>query len=370
MAIDREYYDVLGVPRGASAEEIKRAFRKLAMKYHPDRNKSPDAEERFKAIGQAYEVLSDPERRAAYDRFGVAGVDSPFAKPFEGFGFGGFGDIFDAFFSGTTARRRTPQRGADLRYNLRLSFEDAVFGCEKEIEIVRTELCSRCNGLRAEPGTQPEKCPNCDGGGEVRRVQQSIFGQFINVATCDRCAGEGRVVPQPCSNCRGSGREKQAKKIEVRIPAGVDSGSQMRISGEGESGSRGGPRGNLYLVLSVRPHKLFKRDDHDLLYDLDINIGQAALGDMVEIPTLDGPYEMSIPAGTQSGQTFGLRGQGVPHLRGSGRGDLLVRVRVVTPRGLSPEQKELLKELATSLGTDVTPQDEKGFFDKIKDALG
>ena len=370
MATDRDYYEVLGVPRGAGTEEIKRAFRKLAMQYHPDRNKSANAEERFKAISEAYEVLSDPERRAAYDRFGVAGVESPFAKPFEGFGFGGFGDIFDAFFGGTTARRRTPQRGADLRYNLKLSFEEAVFGCEKEIEIVRTELCSRCNGLRAEPGTEPEKCQSCGGSGEVRRVQQSVFGQFVNVATCDRCGGGGRVIPHPCRNCRGSGREKRAKKIEVRIPAGVDSGSQIRISGEGEAGSRGGPRGNLYLVLSVRRHKFFKRDDHDLLYELDINFAQAALGDKVEIPTLDGRYELSIPAGTQSGEVFGLRGQGVPHLRGSGRGDLLVRVHVVTPTGLSPEQKELLKELAASMGTAVDPQDEKGFLDKIKDALG
>ncbi len=370
MATDRDYYDVLGVSRGASVEEIKRAFRKLAMQYHPDRNKSPDAEQRFKAVSEAYEVLSDPEKRAVYDRFGVAGLDSPFAKPFEGFGFGGFGDIFDAFFGGTTARRGTPQRGADLRYNLKLSFEEAVFGCEKEIEITRTELCSRCNGLRAEPGTQPEKCSNCGGTGEVRRVQQSIFGQFVNVATCDRCGGDGRVIPHPCSNCRGSGREKKAKKIEVRVPAGVDSGSQMRIPGEGEIGSRGGPRGNLYLVLSVRPHKLFKRHDHDLLYELAINFGQAALGDKVEIPTLDGPYELSIPAGTQSGEVISLRGHGVPHLRGSGRGDLLVHLRVVTPKDLSPEQKELLKELAASLGTEVTPQDEKGFFDKIKDALG
>jgi molecular chaperone DnaJ len=370
MATDRDYYEILGVSPKASTEEVKRAFRKMAMQYHPDRNKSPDAEERFKAVSEAYEVLSDPEKRAVYDRFGVAGVQSPFARPFEGFGFGGFGDIFDAFFGGTTARRRSPQRGADLRYNLKLSFEEAVFGCEKEVEIVRTELCSRCNGVRAEPGSEPEKCSNCGGSGEVRRVQQSIFGQFVNVATCDRCGGEGRVVPKPCRNCRGSGRERQKKKIEVRIPAGVDGGSQIRISGEGDVGSHGGPRGNLYLVLSVRPHKLFKRDDHDLVYNLDINFAQAALGDKVEIPTLDGPYELSIPAGTQTGEVFGLRGHGVPHLRGSGRGDLLVLVRVVTPEGLTPEQKELLKELASSMGTTVTPQNGKGFFDKIKDALG
>lgn len=370
MAMKQDYYDILGVSRDARPEEIKRAFRRLAMQYHPDRNREDGAEERFKAINEAYEVLSDPDRRAAYDRFGHAGAESPFARGFEGFGFGGFGDIFDAFFGGTGTRRRTPQRGGDVRKNLKLTFEEAAFGCEKEIEVAREEVCSVCNGLRAEPGTEPEKCSNCDGTGEVRRVQQSIFGRFINVATCDRCHGEGRVVAHPCRKCGGSGREERVRNIEVKIPAGIEGGSQIRLSGEGDVGLYGGPRGNLYVGISVRPHKLFRRQEDDIVLDLDLNFAQAALGDELEIPTLDGPLSVKIPPGTQSGEVFVMRGKGIPHLRFSGRGDMLVRAQVVTPKKLTPEQKRLLSQLAKSLGSSVTPQDDGGLLDKIKGALG
>ena len=249
----QDYYDVLGVARSAGADELKKAFRKLAMQFHPDRNQEAGAEARFKQVNEAYEVLSDPEKRALYDRFGHAatqgGADG-FARGFEGFGFGGLGDIFDAFFGGAQSRtQRGPARGADARRSLTLTFEEAVFGVEKEFEVQSAELCSVCNGLRAEPGTEPERCTQCNGSGEVRRAQQSIFGQFVNVAMCDRCRGEGRVVTHPCKNCRGIGREKRKRKLSVKIPAGVDDGSQMRLSGEGELGNHGGPRGNLYLQL-------------------------------------------------------------------------------------------------------------------------
>lgn len=370
MASKRDYYEALGVPRNVGQAEVKRAFRRLAMKYHPDRNQDDGAEEQFKEINEAYEVLSDPERRAVYDRFGHAGADGAFARPFEGFGFGGLGDVFDAFFGATATRQRTAERGADLRVGLTLSFEEAVFGCEKKFDMERTEVCSACQGLRAEPGTDVERCPSCGGSGEVRRVQRSIFGQFVNIAPCGRCGGEGRVVQQPCRRCRGAGREKVIRRLEVKIPAGVEGGAQIRLSGEGEMGRYGGPQGNLYVLLRVQDHPVFQRDDHDILYDLQINFVQAALGDEAEIPTLDGPRPFRMPAGTQSGDVFSLKGLGVPHLRSSARGDMLVRVQVVTPTRLSDDQKQLLLKLAESLGIPVTPQDEKGLFEKIRDALG
>lgn len=370
MADKRDYYDVLGVSRDADTAEIKRAFRRLAMKYHPDRNREDGAEERFKEVNEAYEVLSDPDRRASYDRFGHAGAEGAFGRAFDGFGFGGLGDIFDAFFGASTTRQRAPERGADLRVGLIISFEEAVFGCQKEIEIERTELCSACQGLRAEPGTDVEKCPNCGGSGEVRRVQRSIFGQFVNVAPCGRCGGEGRIVTHPCKKCRGTGREKATHRLEIRIPAGVESGSQIRLSGEGEMGRHGGPRGNLYVLLRVQDHEVFRRDEYDIIYDLSVNFAQAALGDEIEIPTLDGPRQLRIPAGTQTGDVFTFKGLGVPYLRSSGRGDMLVHAQIVTPTRLSDEQKRLLLELADSMGTPVKPQDEKGLLEKIRDALG
>lgn len=371
----QDYYDVLGVARSAAPDELKKAFRRLAMRFHPDRNQEPGAEAKFKEVNEAYEVLSDPEKRAMYDRFGHAamqgGADG-FARGFEGFGFGGLGDIFDAFFGGAQSRtQRGPARGADARRSLTLTFEEAVFGAEKAFEVQSAELCSVCNGLCAEPGTEPERCAQCGGSGEVRRTQQSIFGQFVNVAMCDRCRGEGRVVTHPCKNCRGIGREKRRRKLSVNIPAGVDDGSQMRLSGEGEIGGHGGPRGNLYLQLHVKPHEIFRRDDDDLILDLDLNFAQVGLGDEVDVPTIDGqPHALRIPAGTQTGETFVVRGKGVPHLRGGGRGDMIVHVNVVTPKNPTKEQRELLKQLAALMGTPVKPQEDRGIMGKLKDALG
>jgi molecular chaperone DnaJ len=361
-----DYYDVLGVPRDATPEEIKKAFRSLAMKYHPDRNNSEDAHERFKQINEAYEVLQDGDRRAMYDRYGHAGAEAG-ARGFDGFAFGGFGDIFDAFFGGSSGSRRGPRKGADMRQRVTLTFEEAAFGCEKRIDVPSIELCSRCDGLRAEPGTEPERCKNCDGSGEVRRVQQSVFGQFVNVSMCDRCRGEGRTVKTPCKECRGSGYEKRTRRLQVKVPAGIDDGSQMRLAGEGEIGQHGGPRGNLYLQIAVKQHKLFQRDGDDLIYHLELNFAQAALGGEVDIPTLEEPQPLRIPSGTQSGEIFVLKNQGVSHLRSNGRGDLLVRAQVVTPKNLTAKQKELMAELADSMGTPL--EDEKGLLNKIKDAL-
>ena len=370
----RDYYEVLGVERGADAAELKRAYRKLAMEYHPDRNSSDGAEDQFKEVNRAYEVLSDDQKRAAYDRFGHAGVDGAGgAGGFDGFQhFDGFGDIFDAFFGGGNRggrRRRGPARGADLRYNLRLTFEEAIFGTEKEIEFQRQERCDRCAGKGAEPGTELATCPECNGAGEIRRSQQSIFGQFVNVAACARCQGEGRIVPNPCEECRGTGRTRQARKIAVKVPAGVDHGAQIRLANEGEAGARGGEAGNLYVVLSVADHERFQRVEDHIVLELPVNLAQASLGAEVPIPTLDGEVEFEIPPGTQSGEDFVLRGKGVPHLRGAGRGDMVVRVTVVVPETLSEEQRELLEKLALTMGTPTLPKQNKGFFERIRDAM-
>lgn len=371
-ATKRDYYEVLGVSRNASAEEVKKAFRKLAMRYHPDRNKEDGAEAKFKEIGEAYEVLSDPEKRAAYDRYGHAGLQGfDFGRPFEGFDFGGFGDIFDAFFGGTTTRRASQaQRGADRRTDIEIEFEEAAFGCEKEIEVTRNERCPRCAGNRAEPGSQLARCPSCDGSGEVRRVSRSFFGQFVNLATCSQCHGEGRIISEPCKECKGSGRQRETRTLLVNIPAGINDGSQMRLSGEGDVGMNGGGPGHLYLRIGVKPHPHFQRDEDDLIYDLPLNLAQATLGCQVEIPTLDGkPHVLKIPAGTQSGRVFVLRGKGISRLQVGGRGDLLVHASVVVPTDLTDEQRELLQSLAESFGTPVG-EDTKGVLGKIKDALG
>ncbi len=302
----RDYYEVLGVSRNATEEEIKRAFRKLALKYHPDRNREDGAEEKFKEINEAHEVLMDPDKRAAYDRFGHVGAQGFGGRGFEGFG--GFGDIFEAFFGGATATaRRAPQRGADLHYNLSISFEEAVFGVEQELEISRTEACSTCRGTGSEPGSQPAKCPNCNGSGEVRRAQSSIFGQFINVTSCERCRGEGRIITKPCPQCQGSGRERRLRRVAVKIPAGVDDDSRIRLSGEGDAGNRGGPPGNLYVSMTVRPHKFFKRVNHNILYALPINFAEAALGGEFELPTVDGEVKLKVPAGVNSGKVFRIQ---------------------------------------------------------------
>ena len=369
----RDYYEVLGVPRDASPEVIKKAFRKLAMQYHPDRNNKPGAEDRFKEINEAYEVLSDAERRVAYDRFGHAGAQGFgfTGRPFEGFDMGGFGDIFDAFFGGATTRtRREPRRGSDLRAGLTITFEEAAFGCEKEIEVARNEACPRCAGQGNEPGSQLARCSSCNGSGEVRRIQKSFFGQFVNVVTCQQCGGEGRIITDPCKECRGAGRQRQRRRLVVRIPAGVSDEAQMRLTGEGDAGLSGGPPGNIYVAIHVQPHELFQRENSDIIYDLGINIAQAALGAEMKVPTLEGAHSLRIPPGTQNGRVFVLRGKGVPHLRGQGRGDELVRVHVVVPTTLTAEQKRLLKELAASLGNSSDGLDDKSILGKIKDALG
>ena len=375
----RDYYQILGVDHNASAEDLKKAFRRLAMKYHPDRNKEDEAEARFKEIGEAYEVLTDPEKRAAYDRYGHAGLQGfDLGQPFQEFDFGGFGDIFDAFFGGTGARRRQAQRGADRRVTVEIDLQEAAFGCEREIEVTRTEGCPRCGGKRAEPGSQLARCSTCNGAGEVRRVQRSFFGQFVNLATCSQCDGEGRIITEPCKECRGSGRQRQKRELLVKIPAGIAGGSQMRLSGEGDAGANGGSPGHLYVLINVQPNELFEREADDLIYELDLNIAQATLGCEVEIPTLEdarrdgrgGHWQsLKIPAGTQSGQEFVLKGKGVPHLRQSGRGDLLAQVNVAIPKELTAEQRQLLEDLAESLGTP-TGDDGKGIIGKIKGALG
>ncbi len=350
MSTKRDYYEVLGIARNATDEEIKRAFRKLAFKYHPDRNRDDGAEERFKEVNEAYEVLADSDKRVAYDRFGHGGAGGVFGRGFEGFNFGGFGDIFDAFFGGaTTATRQAPQRGADLHYRLTSTFEEAAFGCEKEINILRTENCSLCQGISCKPGSQPSRCPNWNGTGQVRRVQQSIFGRFTSTTACSQCHGEGRIITEPCSQCRGSGKEKRQRNILVKIPAGVDDGTQIRLIGEGETGTRGGSSGNLYITLSVLPHQFFTRDGDDILYELPVNFAQAALGIEVEVPTLDGKVKLKVPAGCQTGKVSQLKNKGIPHLHRRGRGDLLVTLRVVTPDKLTKEQRRLFQELANSL---------------------
>ncbi|MBN1862922.1 MAG: molecular chaperone DnaJ [Dehalococcoidales bacterium] len=353
MPAKRDYYEVLGIRRDASNEEVKRAFRKLAFEYHPDHNRNGDAEEKFKEVNEAYQVLSDPDKRAAYDQFGHGGTDGFFGRGFEGFEFGGFGDIFDAFFGGaTTTARRGPRRGSDLSYQTYITFEEAAFGCEKEISILRTEACATCQGTGSKPGSRATKCPSCNGAGQVRRVQQSIFGRFTNIATCPQCHGEGSIITDPCPHCRGTGKERRERRISVKIPAGVDNGTQVRLKGEGELGERGGPPGDLYVSLAVKPHELFVRDGDNVIYQLAINFAQAALGTEIEVPTLEGDTKLKLPAGSQTGDEFKLKHKGIPHLRGRGRGDQLVRLRVVTPKHLTKEQRRLFEKLSETMKPD------------------
>jgi molecular chaperone DnaJ len=373
MSSRRDYYEVLGLERSASDTDIKKAYRMLARQYHPDVNREPDADARFKEIAEAYEVLSDPDKRAAYDRFGHAGLSGNGFSDFSGFG--GLGDIFEDIFAGfgMAGRQKSPRgprRGADMRYDLEIDFEEAVFGVEKEIEVPRHELCTRCDGTGAEPGTSPTTCPQCRGTGEIRRVQQSLLGSFVNVATCSRCQGEGTIITTPCTECHGRKKIRHTRTISVTIPAGVEDGTQLRLSGEGELGDRGGPPGNLYVFLSVQKHPLFLRRGTDIFLELPINFAQAALGDEVKVPTLEGEEKFTIPAGTQTGKVFRLRGKGVPHLRGTGRGDMLISTRTVTPTRLNDEQKDLLRQLGESLGQEVIPQQNRGFFERMVDALG
>jgi molecular chaperone DnaJ len=372
---DRDYYEVLGVSRSASDDELKSAFRRLARQYHPDVNNSPDAEERFKEINEAYAVLSDADRRAAYDRFGHAGVRGAGGAPDFTVDFSDFADIFGDLFGfggfGRTSRRsrNAPRRGSDLSYRLDLTFEEAVFGVEKEIEITRDETCSTCYGSGAEPGTSPVRCSNCNGSGEVRQVRQTILGSMVQVATCPVCNGQGEKIDTPCHTCKGRGLERITRRKVVSVPGGVDNGTQIRLAGEGQPGMNGGPNGNLYVTIQVKNHKFFRRRDNDIVLDLDVNIAQATLGAEVEIPTVDGNAVLKIPAGTQPGKVLRMRGKGVPHLRRNGRGDQLVVINVDIPTSLTSEQHELFEQLANSLGSEVRPQ-ERSFLDWLKETLG
>ncbi|QBD79310.1 molecular chaperone DnaJ [Ktedonosporobacter rubrisoli] len=362
----RDYYEVLGVSRNATDDDVKKAFRRLAKQYHPDTNKEQGAEARFIEINEAYEVLSDPQKRAAYDRYGHAGLgNGGVGAGFSDFGgFSSINDLFETFFAGaTTSQRRSgAQRGADLRYDLTITFEEAVFGCQKEIELPRWESCPTCSGSGAQPGTSTARCSACQGTGEIRRVQQSIFGQFVNVTMCERCRGEGRVITTPCEKCRGQGRVRINRTVTVNIPAGVDDGINVRVSGQGEVSARGGTPGNLYVVLTVKPHPFFKRQGNDIIYELPISFTQAALGDEVAVPTVDGKEAtLKIPPGTQSNRSFRLKGQGVPVVHSSARGDQHIIVKVVTPTNLTPEQKHLLEEFAR-LEHEQNEQNDKNIF--------
>ncbi|HXG25918.1 MAG TPA: molecular chaperone DnaJ [Candidatus Binatia bacterium] len=353
MAVD--YYTTLGVDRDATEAEIKKAYRRLAQQWHPDVNKNPDAAVRFKEINEAYQVLSDPERRQRYDLFGTVGGDGP-----AGFGAGGFADIFDAFFGAAAAgagRRGRPAPGSDLRYDLRITFEEAILGTTKEIEFPVLARCETCGGNGAKPGTSPITCPQCNGRGEIRGVRQTMLGQMINVTTCPRCRGDGRIVETPCDTCRGDGRVERRRTLQLTIPAGIDEGHQIRIANEGEAGPRGGPAGSLYVAVHVTPHPQLKREGTELLYEVSVGIAQAALGTTILVPTVEGEEPVEVKAGTQPGTEIRLRGRGVPYLRRPGqRGDLHVLVDVAVPTRLSRAQREALEAYAEASDEIVTTQ--------------
>jgi molecular chaperone DnaJ len=373
MAIKRDYYDILGLERGATDEEIKRAFRRLAQRHHPDVDTSDGADQRFKELNEAYRILSDRQRRAAYDMFGHAGVDGASAGGFEGFGgggFGPFGDIFDAFFGGSpagTRRRGRVVAGADLRYDLTIEFAEAVFGVTKEIVFPTLVQCARCGGVGGEPGTEPERCPECNGTGEKRRVAQTILGQMVNIVACPRCRGEGRIVTTPCTACEGDGRTPEERTLQVSIPAGIDDGQRIALEGQGEAGPRGGPPGDLFVAVQVRDHPELIRRGTELYHELPVTFPQAALGATLEVPTVEGSEEVEIPPGTQSGHEVRLRGKGVPRLRGAGRGDLHVVVNVVVPSKMGKRERELLRELDEVSAPAVLPKGGPSVFDRIRE---
>ncbi len=379
----RDYYEVLGVSKGASDDEIKKAYRKLAKKYHPDMNPGDkEAEAKFKEVNEAYSILSDSEKRARYDQFGHAGVDPNYGAGGPGGGFGGFdmgdldlGDIFGSFFGGgfggfggsSSSRRSGPQKGESLRASLTISFEEAAFGCEKEINLTRTETCEACHGSGAEPGTTAETCPDCRGTGVVRVQQRTGGFAFSSTAPCSRCRGTGKIIHTPCKSCGGTGSVKKSKRVTVSIPAGIDEGQAVSLRGQGNAGKNGGPAGDLIVAVHIRPSSQFRRDGTTVLYEHPVTFYQAVMGAELEIPTIDGKVKYSLPAGTQSGTTFRLRGKGIPELRGRGRGDQYVTVRVQIPTSLNGEQKEALRAFAEAMGEDVPEESGlKGFFDKHK----
>ncbi|MDD3269797.1 MAG: molecular chaperone DnaJ [Syntrophomonadaceae bacterium] len=380
MSAKRDLYEILGINTKASPDEIKKAYRSMARKYHPDVNRDdPQAGEKFKEISEAYEILSDPQKKELYDRYGHdafdptrnggAGGYGGFGG-FENMGGGGFGDLFDLIFGNASGgqRRSGPQRGADRELRLDINFEDAVFGMEKDIELPRMESCTKCNGSGAEEGSSVKTCPTCQGSGQQRTVQSTPFGRFESSRTCSRCHGEGKIIEKPCSACKGSGQVRKLRKIEVRIPAGIDSGSRLRISGEGEQGSKGGSPGDLYISIMVRPHPNFKREGTTLIGNLEIDMVQATLGAEVEIPLLGGAvHNLVIPEGVQPGDVITVKGKGIPHLHSHRMGDLKIIVKVKIPKKLSRKQKELLQQFADE-GDEK--QSKKGIFEKFKDAMG
>ncbi|MGL5257553.1 MAG: molecular chaperone DnaJ [Proteocatella sp.] len=393
----RDYYEVLGVSKDADDKEIKKAFRKKAMEFHPDRNPNDKvAEEKFKEVNEAYEHISDPQKRAAYDRFGHAAFEQGGAGAggfggFGGGGFGGFEDIFEGIFGGfgggaSRQRRNGPQKGEDIRYRMNITFEEAAFGVEKEIVITREEECSQCHGTGAKAGTSAKTCPTCHGSGQVQKHVRTPFGTMMSSATCSTCNGSGEVIEEKCNKCKGRKTETVKKNKSVKIPAGIDDGSTLRIAGEGQPGTKGGPRGDVYLTINVLPHKLFEREGNNVWLEIPISFTQAALGAEIEVPTLDGKSKYKIVEGTQTGTIFRLRGKGIPYISNPDRrGDQMIRVTVETPKNLTSRQKEILKEFAAEMGEDEkvndssqdasnkkedsSPKKEKGFFRKVKDSL-
>jgi molecular chaperone DnaJ len=368
----RDYYEVLGVEKGANAEDIKKAFRKAARQYHPDVNKAADAEEKFKEAKEAYDVLSDDQKRATYDRYGHVDPNQGMGGGgFNGQDFGGFGDIFDMFFGGGGGQRRNPnapQRGNDLQYSMTIEFKEAVFGKEMDITIPRTETCETCHGNGAKPGTKAETCNVCKGSGQQEVVQNTAFGRIVNRRVCSACNGQGTLIKDKCNDCHGTGKVKKQRKIHVKIPAGVDDGAQLRVSGEGEAGTKGGPSGDLYIVIRVKSHDFFEREGDDIYCEVPLTFAQAALGDEIEIPTLTEKVKLKIPAGTQTGTFFRLKGKGVPRLRGYGQGDQHVKVVVVTPSNLTDEQKELLRQFS-GLNGDHMHEKQQSLFERMKKAF-
>jgi molecular chaperone DnaJ len=377
----RDYYEVLGVQKTANKDDIKKAFRNLARQYHPDVNKDAGAEDKFKEINEAYEVLSDDDKRARYDRYGAAGVSGMGGgNPYGAAGFGGFEDIFEDFFSSFVGQqrgggnRRGPRKGGDIRVDISLDFIESAFGVEKTIEYQRLEMCEVCSGSGAEKGSQPITCPDCNGSGEVRQARQTFVGNVVRVASCPRCGGRGTIVQNPCRNCDGSGRKRKKVTVTEFIPAGVSEGIRIQKRGEGDKGELGAPAGELYIVISVKEHEYFKRREYDVIYDLNLNVAQATLGDKVNVPSVDGDVELTIPSGTQTGKVFRLKGKGIPRLRAdgtnSGRGDQLVYVQVQVPTKLTDKQKQLFEELAQTFGKEIQPHTQgRGFFQRMTDFL-
>ncbi|MGV2622151.1 molecular chaperone DnaJ [Halobacillus sp. ACCC02827] len=369
----RDYYEVLGVSKDASKEEIKKAYRKLARKYHPDVSQEENASDKFKEAKEAYETLSDQQKRAQYDQFGHAG---PNQGGFGGFGgggedFGGFGDIFDMFFGGGGRRRdpNAPQKGQDLQYTMTLQFEEAIFGKSADIQIPTEEECDTCDGSGAKPGTSPETCPHCQGSGQINQEQNTPFGRVVNRRVCHHCQGTGNLVKEKCQTCGGDGRVKKRRTIHIDIPAGIDDGQQIRVQGKGEDGVNGGPAGDLFVVIRVQQHEFFRRDGDHIFCEIPLTYAQAALGDEIEVPTVHGNVKLKVPAGTQTGKTFRLKEKGSPNVHGRGHGDQHVKMKVITPKNLTERQKELLREFNDISGNEATEEQHGNFFERMKRAF-